>query len=60
MAGKPKKDIASVTLTMEARPPLIAWAGEDGREPVPEAATAEGFPTGMAVDYVRSWTKVAK
>ncbi len=46
----------SVTFTMELRPPLIAWAGEDGRIPVPEAATAEGFPTEMEVDYVRCWT----
>lgn len=45
----------SITLTMEARPPLIAWAGEDGRIPVPEAATPEGFPTRMLVDYVRCW-----
>ncbi|MEM9236463.1 MAG: kappa-carrageenase [Verrucomicrobiota bacterium] len=47
----------NLTLTMEARPPLIRWAGEDGREPVPEAATAEGFPTHMTVDYVRSWVR---
>ena len=46
-----------VTLTMELRPPLIRWAGEDGREPVPEAATPDGFPTHMEVDYVRSWTR---
>ncbi len=45
----------SVTFTMELRPPLIAWAGVDGRVPVPEAATAEGFPTEMEVDYVRCW-----
>ncbi|MFD2255239.1 kappa-carrageenase [Luteolibacter algae] len=47
----------TVTFTMEARPPLIAWAGEDGREPVPENATPEGFPTHMEVDYVRCWTR---
>ncbi len=47
----------SVTLTMELRPPLIAWAGVDGREPVPENSTAEGFPTEMTVDYVRSWVR---
>ncbi|MDP4624508.1 MAG: family 16 glycosylhydrolase [Akkermansiaceae bacterium] len=45
----------SVTLTLEPRPPLISWSGVDGREPVPEASTAEGFPTEMAVDYVRCW-----
>ena len=46
----------SVTFTMELRPPLIAWAGEAGRVPVPDASTAEGFPTEMEVDYVRCWT----
>lgn len=45
----------NVTLTMELRPPLIDWAGVDGRVTVPEAATPEGFPTHMEVDYVRSW-----
>lgn len=45
----------NVTLTMELRPPLIAWAGVDGREPVPEASTRTGFPTQMEVDYVRVW-----
>ena len=47
----------NVTLTLELRPPLIKWAGEGGRLPVPEASTAEGFPTQMAVDYVRCWTR---
>lgn len=47
----------SVTLTMELRPPFIDWAGVDGRVPVADAATAEGFPTEMAVDYVRCWTR---
>ena len=47
----------NVTLTMELRPPFIRWAGEDGREPVPEAATPKGFPTHMEVDYVRCWTR---
>ena len=46
-----------VTLTMEPRPPLIRWAGVDGREPVPEASTPDGFPTHMEVDYVRAWTR---
>ncbi|MFG0254421.1 MAG: kappa-carrageenase [Rhodopirellula sp. JB053] len=47
----------SVTLTMELRPPLIAWAGQDGRVPVPSESTREGFPTEMAVDYVRCWVR---
>lgn len=47
----------SVTFTMELRPPLIKWAGETGRIPVPEASTPDGFPTEMLVDYVRSWRR---
>ncbi len=47
----------SMAFTMELRPPLIRWAGNDGREPVPEEATPDGFPTHMEVDYVRSWTR---
>jgi beta-glucanase (GH16 family) len=47
----------SVTLTLELRPPFIQWVGVDGREPVPEATTAEGFPTHMVVDYVRVWRR---
>ena len=46
-----------VTFTLEARPPLIRWAGADGREPVPENCTSEGFPTEMEVDYVRCWVR---
>lgn len=47
----------SVTFTMELRPPLIKWAGEEGRVPVPEASTPDGFPTEMLVDYVRVWQR---
>lgn len=47
----------NLTFTMELRPPLITWAGEDGREPVPEASTPAGFPTHMEVDYVRTWVR---
>lgn len=47
----------NIALTMELRPPLIAWAGVDGREPVAAASTPDGFPTHMEVDYVRSWTR---
>jgi len=46
-----------VTFTLEARPPLIRWGGVDGREPVPENCTPEGFPTQMTVDYVRCWAR---
>lgn len=47
----------SVTFTLELRPPLIKWAGEDGRLPVPEASSPDGFPTEMFVDYVRVWQR---
>jgi hypothetical protein len=46
-----------LTLTMEARPPLIRWAGVDGREPDPENCTPDGFPTEMSIDYVRAWVR---
>ncbi len=45
----------NLTFTMELRPPLISWAGVDGRLPVPENSTPDGFPTHMEVDYVRVW-----
>lgn len=47
-----------LTLTMEARPPLIRWSGPHGREPDPENCTPNGFPTEMVVDYVRTWKRV--
>ena len=47
----------NVALTMELRPPFIRWVGVASREPVPEATTAEGFPTEMLVDYVRVWKR---
>lgn len=50
----------NVTLTMELRPPFIDWEGVDGRVPVPGATTAKGFPTEVAVDYVRCWTREEK
>lgn len=46
-----------IALTVEARPPLIRWAGEEGRIPNLEGITKEGFPTHMTVDYVRSWVR---
>lgn len=47
----------NLTFTMEARPPLIRWAGVDGRQPDPENCTPDGFPTEMSVDYVRAWVR---
>ena len=46
-----------LAFTLEARPPLIRWAGVDGREPDPKNCTPEGFPTEMTVDYVRAWVR---
>ncbi len=44
----------NVTFTMEPRKPHHRYADGD-RLPVPEAATTEGFPTTMYVDWVRVW-----
>lgn len=46
----------NLTLTMEPRKPHHRYV-DGGREPVPEAATKEGFPTTMEVDWVRIWRK---
>ena len=45
----------NLTFTMEPRKPHHRYTGKDGREPVPEAATKEGFPTYMKIDWVRVW-----
>lgn len=47
----------NVTLSLGLRHPHIGWVGQDMR-PVPEAATADGFPTHMEVDYVRVWERM--
>ncbi len=46
----------TVTFSMGLRPPLIRYVDGD-REPVEECSTAEGFPTSMQVDYVRTWVR---
>lgn len=46
----------NVTFTMEPRKPHHRYA-EGDRLPVPEAATREGFPTTMEVDWVRVWVR---
>ncbi len=46
----------NVTLSLGLRHPHIGWVGQD-MKPVPQAATAEGFPTSMDVDYVRVWER---
>lgn len=45
----------NLTFTMEPRKPHHRYTDKDGRAPVPEAATREGFPTSMEVDWVRVW-----
>jgi beta-glucanase (GH16 family) len=46
----------NITLSLGLRHPHIGWVGQDIK-PVPQAATAEGFPTMMEVDYVRVWER---
>lgn len=46
----------NVTLSLGLRHPHIGWQGQN-IWPVPQAATGEGFPTAMEVDYVRIWEK---
>ncbi|QGJ68845.1 Hypothetical protein PBC10988_5090 [Planctomycetales bacterium 10988] len=46
----------NVTLSLGLRHPHIGWVGQNIK-PVPQAATKEGFPTTMEVDYVRVWNK---
>ena len=46
----------NVTLSLGLRHPHIGWVGQDIK-PVPGAATADGFPTSMEVDYVRVWAR---
>ncbi len=46
----------NLTFTMEPRKPHHIYKDGD-RVPNPEAATPEGFPTTMYVDWVRTWEK---
>ncbi|MDF1739893.1 MAG: kappa-carrageenase [Verrucomicrobiales bacterium] len=46
----------NITLSLGLRHPHIGWKGQEIK-PVPGAATAEGFPTSMEVDYVRVWER---
>lgn len=46
----------NLTLSLGLRHPHIGWVGMD-MKPQPNAATAEGFPTAMEVDYVRVWER---
>jgi beta-glucanase (GH16 family) len=59
VAQKPNKHWhlpMNITLSLGLRHPHIGWVGQD-MKPVPQAATATGFPTAMEVDYVRVWTR---
>ncbi len=46
----------NIALTLELRHPHIGWQGYT-IFPVPKAATEDGFPTSMEVDYVRVWKR---
>lgn len=46
----------NLTFTMEPRKPHHRYS-ENDRVPVPSAATKEGFPTTMEVEWVRTWQK---
>lgn len=46
----------NVTLSLGLRHPHIGWVGQDIK-PLPQAATDNGFPTEMEIDYVGVWEK---
>jgi beta-glucanase (GH16 family) len=46
----------NLALSLGLRHPHIGWVGQE-MKPVPQAATAEGFPTSMEVDWVRVWER---
>ena len=46
----------NITLSLGLRHPHVGWVGQD-MKPVPSAATEEGFPTAMEVDWVRVWER---
>ncbi|NNJ26348.1 Kappa-carrageenase [Planctomycetes bacterium LzC2] len=45
-----------VTLSLGLRTPFAGWR-DQALHPVPDAATDEGFPTDLRIDYVRAWTR---
>ncbi len=47
----------NLALSLGLRYPHIGWVGMD-MKPQADAATAEGFPTAMEVDYVRVWERM--
>ena len=59
VARKPNKywhQPMNLTLSLGLRAPHIGWIGQE-MKPQPSAATSEGFPTSMEVDYVRVWER---
>jgi len=46
----------NITLSLGLRYPHVGWVGQD-MKPVAQAATGEGFPTSMQVDWVRVWER---
>ncbi len=46
----------NLALSLGLRHPHIGWVGQD-MKPVPQAATGEGFPTSVEVDYIRVWER---
>ena len=46
----------NLTLSLGLRHPHIGWVGQE-MKPQPKAATREGFPTAMEVDYVCAWER---
>lgn len=59
VARKPNKywhQPMNLTLSLGLRHPHIGWVGQE-MKPQPSAATSEGFPTSMEVDYVRVWER---
>jgi beta-glucanase (GH16 family) len=60
VAKKPNKywhEPMNITLSLGLRHPHIGWVGQD-MQPIPKAATDEGFPTEMEVDWVRVWERM--
>jgi beta-glucanase (GH16 family) len=60
VAKKPNKywhEPMNITLSLGLRHPHLGWVGQD-MQPIPKAATDEGFPTEMEVDWVRVWERM--
>lgn len=49
----------NITFSLGLRHPHIGWVGQD-MKPVPQAATEDGFPTTMEIDWIRVWENSPK